>query len=350
MPFFLSKNNFLERLITIMSETIVLTGDRPTGPLHIGHYFGSLINRRELAKQHRTFIMLADVQALTDNWDNPQKVRDNVYEVLADNLALGLDLDNVTLYIQSQIPQIAELTVFFSNLVTINRLKRNPTVKAEIEQKSEKFGEDGVSLTYGFLGYPVSQAADILSLQSNLIPVGEDQLPMIEQTREIATKFNRIYGEVFELPKELLSTGSRIIGLDGNAKMSKSLNNCIYLRDSAEETIKKLIKAKTDSIEGISYNPEFRPEVSNLVKLYALCSEQSIEAVLPELESMRTGDFKMKLAESMNDYFAEFRAKRAEIFADKAYLQEVLEKGKREALERAEQTMQKVRQAMKIDY
>lgn len=334
----------------IDQQTIVLTGDRPTGPLHIGHYFGSLVNRRELAKQHRTFIMLADVQALTDNWDNPQKVRDNVYEVLADNLALGLDLDKVTLYIQSQIPQIAELTVFFSNLVTINRLKRNPTVKAEIEQKSEKFGEEGESLTFGFLGYPVSQAADILSLQSNLIPVGDDQLPMIEQTREIAQRFNHIYGDVFQPPKELLSTGSRIIGLDGNAKMSKSLNNCIYLKDTAEETLKKIKKAKTDSIEGISYNPEYRPEISNLVKLYALVNGKSIEEILPELEPMRTGDFKMKLAESMNEYFADFRQRRVEIFADKAYLQEVLTKGRQQALERAEETMQKVRQAMKIDY
>jgi tryptophanyl-tRNA synthetase len=339
-------------MITAQEEEakIVLTGDRPTGALHLGHYFGSLINRRELSKQHRTFLMIADVQALTDNWDDPSKVSSNVKEVLLDNLALGLDMSNTTIFIQSQIPAIAELTVFFGNLVTLARLKRNPTVKSEITQKSEKFGADGESLTYGFLGYPISQAADILSMRSHIIPVGEDQLPMIEQTREIASKFNRIYGEVFPLPVELLSVGKRIIGLDGDAKMSKSLNNGVYLCDSPEVTMQKIKKAKTDSILGITYDPINRPEISNLVQLYALTQAKNISEVIGELEHLQSGEFKMKLATSINDYFAEFRAKRNELQQNQDYLQSVLTQGYEQANERAEQTMKLVRAAMKIQY
>src|SRR3989338_2358986 len=250
---------------------ILLTGDRPTGPLHIGHLFGSLLSRRELQDQYESYIMIADVQALTDNFENPQKVHESVYEVAADNLAIGLDPEKVSFFIQSQIPQIAELTVFYSNLVTVNTLRRNPTVKAEIAQKQKLFGQDGESVTYGFLGYPVSQAADITFVRGEIVPVGEEQLPMIEQTREIVEKFHRIYNcNIFPIPKAKLSQGSRILGLDENAKMSKSLGNAIYLKDSPEETIEKIKIAKTDSESSIDYAPEKRPEVSNLVHLYTL--------------------------------------------------------------------------------
>ena len=334
-----------------MSEftPLVLTGDRPTGPLHLGHYFGSLVNRKALAQKHPTYLMIADVQALTDNWDDPQKVARNVREVLLDNLALDLP-ETTTIYVQSALPAIAELTVFFSNLVTLARLQRNPTVKAEIGQKQEKFGVGGESLTYGFLGYPVSQAADILSLRATIVPVGADQLPMLEQTREIAAKFNRIYGEVFPSPETVLSEGSRIMGLDGNVKMSKSLGNAIYLSDTPEDTLKKIKKAKTDSITGITYDPEARPEISNLMRLYALTQEKSIQAIAGEVESMRTGDFKLHLAESLNAYLSDFRTHRMQLAQNEDYLQEILRKGTQKANEEAQKTLTQVKSVMGIRY
>lgn len=223
----------------------ILTGDRPTGKLHIGHYFGSLQKRVELQESgnYETYILIADVQALTDNFNNPSKVRNNVKELVIDYLSVGIDPSKTTIYIQSMIPETAELTIFYSNLVTIARLERNPTVKTEIAQKKELFGE---SVTYGFLGYPVSQAADITTFMGEVVPVGEDQLPLIEQCREIVRKFNSIYGEVLVEPKAVLSNGKRIKGLDGNEKMGKSLGNAIYLSDSEEEINKKVMSAITD--------------------------------------------------------------------------------------------------------
>ena len=222
-----------------MEKKRSLTGDRPTGKLHIGHYFGSLQNRVKMQEDDNLerFVMIADVQALTDNFNNPQKVRDNVYNVLLDYLSVGIDPSKTTIFLQSMIPEIAELTVFYSNLVTIARLQRNPTVKTEIAQKKEIFGE---SVTYGFLGYPVSQAADITAFTGELIPVGEDQLPLIEQCREIVRKFNSIYGETLKEPEAVLSSNKRIKGLDGNEKMGKSLGNAVYLSDSDEEITKKV--------------------------------------------------------------------------------------------------------------
>ena len=213
-----------------MNKKRILTGDRPTGRLHIGHYFGSLKNRLELQEnpEYEQFILIADVQALTDNFNNPEKVRKNVREVAIDYLSVGIDPNKTTIYIQSMIPETAELTVFYSNLVTIARLQRNPTVKTEIAQKKELFGE---SVTYGFLGYPVSQAADITTFEGELVPVGEDQEPLIEQCREIVRKFNSIYGEILKEPKAVLSKSKRIKGLDGNEKMGKSLRKCnLFIR------------------------------------------------------------------------------------------------------------------------
>ena len=204
-----------------MKQTI-LTGIRPTGKLHLGHYFGATRNWVSLQNDYRTFIEIADVQALTDNFHHPEKVRENVREITLDLLAAGIDPNKATIFIQSMIPEIAELTVFYSNLVTIARLHRNPTVKTEVKQKKELFGNQGESITYGFLGYPVSQAADITAFHGELIPVGEDQLPLIEQCREIVRKFNSIYGESLIEPEPLLSENARIKGLDGNDKMGKS--------------------------------------------------------------------------------------------------------------------------------
>lgn len=339
----------------IATNKIILTGDRPTGPLHLGHYFGSLKTRLALAQNlqpnDHLFIMLADVQALTDNFENPDKVRANILEVAADNLALGLTGPQITLFIQSEIPAIAELTVFFSNLVTINRLKRNPTVKTEIEQKKHLFGEYQESLTYGFLGYPISQAADILTFKANIIPVGEDQLPMIEQTREIAVRFNRIYqSQVFPSPQAQLSSAPRIIGLDGNAKMSKSLDNAIYLKDSPEQILAKIKVAKTDSGSTLEYDPTNRPEISNLVLLYALSQNIEPMEAVKKLTRMKYGEFKTVLATSISDHLAKFRQKRAELIANPEKIMSLLKAGSKQALLVANKTMDEVRMAMKIDY
>ena len=202
----------------------IVTGDRPTGKLHIGHYFGSLQNRVKMQEEYETYILVADVQALTDNFNNPEKVKQNVKEIVMDNLAVGVDPEKATIYLQSMIPEIPELTLYYSNLVNVSRLQRNPTVKTEIAQKRELFGE---SVTYGFLGYPVNQAADITAFEATTVPVGEDQLPLIEQTREIVRKFNSIYGETLVEPQAVLSQNKRIKGLDGNEKMGKSLGNAI---------------------------------------------------------------------------------------------------------------------------
>ena len=226
------------------NKQIMLTGDRPTGRLHIGHYLGSLVNRVKMQDEYdECYILVADVQALTDNFNNPEKVRKNVREVVMDYLSVGIDPNKATIYLQSMIPEVAELTVYYSNLVTIARLERNPTVKTEIAQKRAIFGE---SVTYGFLGYPVSQAADITAFDATVIPTGEDQEPLIEQCREIVRKFNSIYGEVLREPKVVLSENKRIKGLDGNEKMGKSLGNAIYLSDTEEEVNKKVMSAVTD--------------------------------------------------------------------------------------------------------
>ena len=228
-----------------MKKTI-LTGIRPTGNLHLGHYFGAGKTWRDIQEDYDFYLEIADVQALTDNFDNPEKVRKNIYELTKDLLAIGIDPNKVHIFIQSKIPEIAELTVFYGNLVTVSRLQRNPTVKTEIAQKKELFGNDGESITYGFLGYPVSQAADITAFKGEVVPVGDDQIPLLEQCREIVRKFNSIYGDTLVEPQQLLSNTSRVKGLDGNEKMGKSLGNAIFLVDD-ESTIKtKIMGAVTD--------------------------------------------------------------------------------------------------------
>jgi len=219
----------------------ILTGDRPTGRLHLGHFVGSLDSRVKLQNEYQVFVMIADIQALTDNFDDPQKVTSNIVEVALDYLSVGIDPNKSTIFIQSQIPQIAELTVLFMNLVNLGKLLRNPTVKDEIKQKN--FGDE---VPVGFVNYPISQAADILAFKADLVPVGDDQKPMIELTRDIASRFNQIYGNLFSLPEILVGDTPRLVGIDGGSKMSKSLNNAIYLSDSETEVIEKVQRMYTD--------------------------------------------------------------------------------------------------------
>jgi tryptophanyl-tRNA synthetase len=334
-----------------MSEKIVLTGDRPTGSLHIGHYFGSLLNRKKYEQEYETYIMMADIQALTDNWEKPEKVSKNVMEVAIDNLALGLDTARTTLFIQSQIPQIAELTVLFSNLVSLNRLKRNPTVKTEIEQKKALFGQDAESLTFGFLGYPISQTADIAVVRANLVPVGADQLPVIEQGQEIIEKFNKIYkNEVFPKFEAMISNGSRIKGLDGNAKMSKSLNNAIYMSDTEEQTLEKIKVAKTDSENFISYDPKNRPAVSNLVLIFSLIHDITPKEAVDMLGSIQYGAFKAKLGTDLNTHLKDFRERRKELASQPDKVKQILREGIEKTLKTATKTMDLVRENLYISY
>ena len=334
-----------------MEKKRILTGDRPTGRLHIGHYFGSLKKRVEMQEsgKYDPYILIADVQALTDNFNNPEKVRKNVREVVMDYLSVGIDPNKTTIYIQSMIPEVAELTVFYSNLVTIARLQRNPTVKTEIAQKKELFGE---SVTYGFLGYPVSQAADITAFSGELIPVGEDQLPLIEQCREIVRKFNSIYGDVLVEPEAVLSSGKRIKGLDGNDKMGKSLGNAIYLSDSEEEITKKVMNAVTDPGR-IKKDDLGNPDicmVSYYHKLFS--SEDEIDAVCKECKEGKRGGVacKKQLANNINKTLNPIREKRSYYEKHPEEVDKILIEGTEKARQEAKRTMKKVKKAMKLDY
>jgi tryptophanyl-tRNA synthetase len=329
--------------------TRVLTGDRPTGKLHLGHFLGSIQNRIELQNSaDEAFYMVADVQALTDNADNPEKVRNNVIEVALDNLACGVDPKKTTFFIQSQVPQIAELTVFFLNLVTLARLKRNPTVKTEINQKG--FGDE---VPAGFLAYPVSQAADILFAKANTVPVGEDQLPVLEQTNEIVEKFNRLYGDVFQKVKPIISEHSRVMGIDGNAKMSKSLNNAIYISDSAETIAEKVRMMYTDPTH-VHVNDPGKVEGNVVFSYLDIFDEnkEELEALKAHYKKGGLGDvvIKKRLTEILQNRFADIRAKREELAKDPEAVMKILEKGSEHARKVGEQTLAEVKRAMKIDY
>ncbi len=329
----------------------MLTGDRPTGRLHIGHYFGSLKTRVEMQNSglYDPYILIADVQALTDNFNNPEKVRKNVREVAMDYLACGIDPEKTTIYIQSMIPEVAELTVFYSNLVTIARLQRNPTVKTEIAQKKDLFGE---SVTYGFLGYPVSQAADITCFEGEVVPVGEDQLPLIEQCREIVRKFNSIYGEVLVEPEPVLSSAKRIKGLDGNEKMGKSLGNAIYLADSEEEITKKVMSAVTDPGR-IKKDDKGNPDICMVSYYHNLfSSEEEIKTACEECKAGARGCVacKKQLAKNIADTLKPIREKRAYYEAHPEIVDKILLEGTLKAQKTAKETMKKVKAAMKLDY
>lgn len=329
----------------------ILTGDRPTGRLHIGHYFGSLQKRVEMQNSglYDPYILVADVQALTDNFNNPDKVRKNIREVVMDYLSVGIDPEKSTIFIQSMIPEIAELTVFYSNLVTIARLERNPTVKTEIAQKRELFGE---SVTYGFLGYPVSQAGDITAFSGELIPVGEDQLPLIEQCREIVRKFNSIYGEVLIEPEAILSSGKRIKGLDGNVKMGKSLGNAIYLSDSPEEITRKVMSAVTDP-KRIKKDDLGNPDVCMVAYYHQLFTEkEEYENVCKECRAGTRGCVacKKQLAQNIIKTLEPIREKRKYYEEHPELVDKILIEGTQKARKEAQETMKKVKRAMKLDY
>ena len=344
-------------------EKITLTGDRPTGRLHIGHYVGSLRRRVQLQNSgefDKIFIMIADAQALTDNFDNPEKIRQNIIEVALDYLSAGLDPAKSTLFVQSQIPELTELTFFYSNLVTVSRLQRNPTVKNEIKLRNFE-----ASIPVGFFTYPISQAADITAFKATTVPVGEDQLPMIEQTREIVRKFNSIYDEVLVEPDVLLPENEaccRLPGTDGGQKMSKSLGNCIYLADSEADVKKKVMSMYTDPTHIQVSDPGHLEGNTVFTYLDAFSKPEHFEEYLPEyanLDELKAhytrgglGDVKIKkfLNNIMQEELAPIRARRAEFEKDIPAVYEILKNGSEVARERAAQTMAEVKRAMKINY
>ncbi len=332
-----------------MKKDIVLTGDRPTGPLHLGHYVGSLVSRVEMQQKYDQFVMLADVQALTDNYENPQKVRENVGEVVLDYLAVGIDPQKTTIFIQSLVPQLFELTVYYLNLVTLNRALRNPTVKTEIKQKNM---EENVSL--GFVSYPVSQAADITAFKGTLVPVGQDQLPMIEQTNEIVRTFNRLYQtDVLVEAKAVLTKAQRLPGIDGAAKMGKSLGNAIYLCDSSKQLSEKVMRMYTDpghvhvadpgKVEGnivFAYLDIFDPEKEKVEELKAHYRRGGLGDVV----------LKKRLIEVLEAFLAPIRQRRAEFAGDRAQVMRIALEGSKKAEAIAANTLAQVRAVMKLDY
>jgi len=331
-------------------KEIILTGDRPTGPLHLGHFVGSLRSRVQLQYDHEQYVMIADVQALTDNFETPQKVRNNVIEVALDYLAVGIDPQKTTIFIQSMIPQIAELTMFFLNLVTINRLKRNPTVKTEIAQKNM-----GHEITAGFLMYPVSQTADITVVRASLVPVGEDQAPMIEQANEISHSFNRIYKtEIFPKIHALISKDTgRLPGIDGKAKMSKSLGNAIYLSDSEDTVHQKVMKMYTDP-NHLHVSDPGNVE-GNTVFAYLDIFDPNKEEVASLKEHYRRGGLgdvviKKRLSEILNTLLTPIRTKREEYKKNTDFVHQALMTGTEKTKLRAEETMKLVRSVMHLDY
>ena len=344
-------------------EKIILTGDRPTGKLHLGHYVGSLRNRVKLQNSGEyddIYLMIADSQALTDNFDNPKKVRDNVLEVALFYLACGIDPNKTNIFIQSQVPALTELTFYYMNLVTVARLHRNPTVKSEVKLRG--FEE---SIPSGFLNYPVSQAADITAFEATTVPVGDDQLPMIEQTREIVHSFNRIYGDTLVEPKELLpesKSAKRLPGIDGKAKMSKSLGNCIYLDDSEEEINKKVMQMYTDP-DHIKVSDPGKVE-GNVVFTYldVFCEDRHFNEYLTEYKNLDElkehytkgglGDVVIKrfLAKIICEVIKPIREKREELLQNLDYVYNVLKTGTEKANQKANATLYKVRNHMGIDY
>jgi len=338
-------------IIRTMSKELktVLTGDRPTGRLHLGHFVGSIQNRIKLQNESdKSFYMIADIQGLTDNANNPQKVRNNVIEVVLDNLACGLDPEKTIMFIQSEIPEIAELTVIFLNLVTLARLKRNPTVKDEMKQKG--FGED---VPAGFLCYPISQAADILFARANLIPVGEDQLPVIEQVNEIVDTFNRYYGETFTKVKHLVGDTPRLMGTDGGIKMGKSLGNGIYLSDSLEEISKKVMSMYTDP-KHIHVEDSGQVE-GNVVFTYLDIFDSNKKEVSELKEQYKKGGLgdviiKKRLINILENIINPIRTKRAELAKNPEQIMKILEEGTNKARIVAKETMTEVKKALKINY
>ena len=334
-----------------MTKKTVLTGLRPTGNLHLGHYFGALTNWVKLQDDYDCYFEIADVQALTDNFNNPEKVRKNVRETVIDLLSVGIDPDKAVIFVQSAIPEIAELTIYYSNLVTIARLYRNPTVKNEAKQKKALFGESGESLTYGFLGYPVSQAADITIFNGDLVPVGDDQLPLLEQAREIVRKFNSIYGETLKEPEHLLSSAPRIKGLDGNEKMGKSLGNAIFLCDDDNTITNKIMNAVTDPNK-IRKDDPANPDVCMVCYYHKLVNKDNVETVCKECKNGERGCVacKKELINAMTEFLKPIREKRQKYEQNIDYVDKIIKEGTEKAKVVANTNMNKIKKAIRIDY
>ena len=344
-------------------KKIILTGDRPTGRLHIGHFVGSLRGRVELqnsGEYEKIFVMIADAQALTDNFEHPEKVRDNILEVAMDYLSVGLDPQKTTILIQSQIPELTELSFYYMNLVTVSRLQRNPTVKSEIQMRNFE-----ASIPVGFFCYPISQAADITIFNATTVPVGEDQIPMLEQTKEIVRKFNATYGETIVEPDILLPKNSaclRLPGIDGKAKMSKSLGNCIYLSDSKDEIAEKVRNMYTDPNHIHVKDPGQVEGNTVFTYLDAFSTPEHFKKYLPEYENLDAlkdhykrgglGDVKIKkfLTAILEETLEPIRSRRSELEKDPEYVRKILLDGTNRARETASETISKVRRAMKINY
>ena len=342
---------------------IILTGDRPTGRLHVGHYVGSLRNRVTLQNSGRfekLFFMIADAQALTDNFDHPQKVRDNILEVALDYMACGIDPEKSTILVQSHVSELTELTFYYMNLVTLARLERNPTVKAEIQLRGFNH-----SIPMGFLTYPVSQTADITAFMADTVPVGEDQLPMLEQAREIVRRFNELYGEILVEPTALLPDNEaclRLPGTDGKAKMSKSLGNCIYLADTPDDIRTKIMGMFTDPNHLQVSDPGNTKDNPVFLYLDAFCTDEHFARYLPDYANLTElkahyergglGDVKVKkfLNNVLQETLEPIRTRRQELAKDPATVMEILRRGSYTAQEAAAQTLSKVKHAMKIDY
>lgn len=346
-----------------MKKEIILTGDRPTGKLHLGHYVGSLRNRLRLQNEgnyDKMYVFIADSQALTDNFDNPEKVRENVFEIILDYLACGIDPEKVTIFIQSMIPELTEYTFYFLNLVTVSRLFRNPTVKNEIKDKG--FEE---SIPAGFLTYPVSQAADITLFNTTLVPAGVDQSPMIEQTNEIVRKFNSLYGNTLNECKILLPDNEacfRLPGVDGKAKMSKSLGNCIYLSDETSDLKSKVMSMYTDPNHIKVSDPGSVEGNTVFTYLDAFCNDEHFKKYLPEYNNLDElkehykrgglGDVKIKmfLFNILEELISPIRERRKELSKNKEYIYDILQKGTEEARKVAKENLKEFKKAMRIDY
>lgn len=342
---------------------VILTGDRPTGQLHVGHYVGSLRERVNLQNSgdfDRIFIMIADAQALTDNADNPEKIRRNIIEVALDYLACGLDPTKSVMFVQSAVPELCELSFYYMNLVTVSRLQRNPTVKAEIQMRNFE-----ASIPVGFLTYPISQAADITAFRATTVPVGEDQLPMLEQTREIVRRFNAVYGETLVEPEILLADNAaclRLPGIDGKAKMSKSLGNCIYLAEDADSVRQKVMNMFTDPGHLRVQDPGRLEGNTVFTYLDAFCGTEHFSRYLPDYPDLAAlkehyqrgglGDVKVKkfLNAVLQEELEPIRGRRLEYRKDLASVRDMLERGSRAAREVAAATLADVRRAMKINY
>ena len=344
-----------------MERKIILTGDRPTGKLHLGHYAGSLRNRVELQNsgKYDMYVFIADMQALTDNAKNPQKIRDNIIEVALDYLSVGLDPDKTCIFVQSQIPALSELTMYYMNLVSLARLKRNPTIKSEIKLRG--FGE---SIPVGFLTYPISQAADITAFDADLVPVGEDQAPILEQDIEIVRTFNSIYGDTLKEPKQLTPENvcKRLPGIDGKNKMSKSLGNCIYLSDTPEEVTKKVMTMYTDPNHIRVEDPGDTKNNPVFMYLEAFSTDEHFAKYLPEFKNLEdlkshyeqggVGDVKIKrfLANVLNDVLAPIRERRAIYENNIEAVYKMLEEGSKKARAKSEEVLTRVRKAIGVEY